>query len=236
LGLVIGAIALSMGGLMAFSALEFRAGVSLMNEKRYAEAAVRFKHLLDWNPNEDGALFNLSLCHLMQEHWEEGAGGFERYLKRQPNDATALAFLGYVRYRQGRYAEADALMARAKALDPHIIEKLFGPKYDVPGPPRSARGFPHPGAGGDSSVFRAMAGTARQSREKRIVIVAVTSLGFLSGPTGGSKRHWRMAARAASPRASGPRTTRASATSPVFAIRISITTSPSIPAFFAASG
>jgi hypothetical protein len=180
LGLVVGAIVLSLSGLTAFAALEFRLGVGLMNEQKYAEAAARFEHLLDWNPDADGALFDLSFCHVMQKHWEEGGRGFERYLKREPNNPAAIAYLAYVRYRQGRYAEANALMARARAIDPHIFEKLFSPGYELPGPPRSARLPTRPGAGSHSSVLAEALG-GRQSREKRMVMVAVTSLGTNSG-------------------------------------------------------
>lgn len=128
--------ALVGGGISAFSEDEFRTGLNLMDERKYEQAMGRFEHVLKQNPNADGARFNIALCHLFLEHWDEGAKGFEKYLRRDNKKAAAFAFLAYIRYRQGRQAEGDALVSRALALDPKIMEKLFGSDQPRPGPPR----------------------------------------------------------------------------------------------------
>jgi tetratricopeptide (TPR) repeat protein len=137
------AVVLPLASFFAVSSIEFNAGYGLMEEQMYEKAATRFKRSLDWNPNADGALFHLAVCHMFLERWDEGAAGFERYLKTNPNNPAALGFLAYIRHRQGRNLEAEALAAKAKAVDPQIMEKLFGPNHEVPsGPPRSARAAP----------------------------------------------------------------------------------------------
>jgi tetratricopeptide (TPR) repeat protein len=76
-----------------------------------------------------------AFIELERNRLRDAAVGFEAALARNPNDADALGGLGVVRLREGRAAEARALLERAVAADPAAAERwrgaLEGASYTV---------------------------------------------------------------------------------------------------------
>jgi tetratricopeptide (TPR) repeat protein len=135
LGLVLCALAVPVVGFTVVTEIQVRHGLVLLSEKKHEEAAAVFGSILRREPDNAGAVFNLALCDVLMERWDQAASGFEKYLEKDKTNAAAYAFLGYARSRQGRLAEARELTSKARALDPGIVERLF----DVGSKPEGTR-------------------------------------------------------------------------------------------------
>lgn len=126
LGIALGALALTVGGLHAKYRLEIEQGARLVEQGDHSAAAAVFQRILRNHPKDPAAEYRLAWCHFQMRNWFEADRGFEQYLKADEKNAVALALLSRVRLIQGQSKESESLAARARAQDPQIFETLFG--------------------------------------------------------------------------------------------------------------
>ena len=50
---------------------EFELAEKLMSEKQYEESILHFKKVLEYNPNQIPALYNIGLCHEFSKQFRE---------------------------------------------------------------------------------------------------------------------------------------------------------------------
>jgi tetratricopeptide (TPR) repeat protein len=126
-GLTLGALAIVIFGSMAIDNLRFQPAIKLIEQERFAEAAVVLEKILRDHPDDAAATASLALCRLYEGRWDEAARGFDRYLSMPHADsAVAYANLALAATARGQGIEADSLAARARALEPAVFSSLYG--------------------------------------------------------------------------------------------------------------
>jgi tetratricopeptide (TPR) repeat protein len=76
---------------------------------------------LHLNPSVLGAHTALGLMALQQNNLDQAENEFKAELALHPNDPSALAELGEIRYHQGRWADAANLLSRSKTKAPSLL-------------------------------------------------------------------------------------------------------------------
>lgn len=128
LGITLMAGAIPAAGFMSYLTIEESRAQAFLQEDQYEQAEAVYERLLVWNAEDENIKYNLALCHLCMERWEDAAEGFRAYLQRHDNDPVAHAFLGYALEHQGLYEEAERHYVTAEKLDPEVLTGLFGPE------------------------------------------------------------------------------------------------------------
>ena len=92
---------------------------SSMNRPNDAERCLRKALQLD--PTVHGAHTSLGILALQQDNLDKAENEFKAELALHPNDQSALAELGEIRYHQARWADAANLLAQSKTTVPSLL-------------------------------------------------------------------------------------------------------------------
>jgi Tfp pilus assembly protein PilF len=76
---------------------------------------------LQLDPSVRGAHTSLGLLALQQNNLDKAENEFKAELAIHPNDQSALAELGEIRYHQGRWADAASLLSKSKTMVPSLL-------------------------------------------------------------------------------------------------------------------
>jgi Tfp pilus assembly protein PilF len=82
------------------------------------------QHALAIDPHVRGAYTDQGLLALKDGDLNGAETDFEAELRRDPNSQQAIAEMGEVRYRQGRWADAARLLAQSKTMTPQLLYML----------------------------------------------------------------------------------------------------------------
>jgi tetratricopeptide (TPR) repeat protein len=93
-----------------------------MGRPRDAERSL--KHAREIEPSVRGAHSYLGLLALQDGDLNTAENEFQAELAHEPNYQIAVAELGELRYRQGRWADAAAQLARSKTMQPSLLYML----------------------------------------------------------------------------------------------------------------
>ncbi len=102
--------------------VKMRAANSLLEEKRFKEAAIRYEEILKQFPLFEEASFDLGICYLQLGRLSEGELALKNYLKSRPESADGHAVLGMLLVQAGRMREAMFELEKASKLDPSQSE------------------------------------------------------------------------------------------------------------------
>jgi tetratricopeptide (TPR) repeat protein len=91
---------------------------------RPVDAERSLKHAQEIEPTVRGAHTYLGIMALQEGDLNAAENEFQAELAHEPNYQTAVAELGEVRYRQGRWADAAAQLSRSKTLQPSLLYML----------------------------------------------------------------------------------------------------------------
>lgn len=94
-------------------------GLFHLDQRAYELALREFDLVVRLNPDGYKGHFNRALTLARMDRTEEAIAAYQRGLGLRPNDPTALAHLGELLAKQGRFTEAEAAYLRAAALTPH---------------------------------------------------------------------------------------------------------------------
>ena len=100
-----------------------------MGETKAAERCLTHSLVLD--PKTRGAHLYLGILALQSSDLGEAEKNFKAELALDPNHPPALAELGEVRYRQGRWAEAAELLTRSKTTTPALLYMLCDSEFQL---------------------------------------------------------------------------------------------------------
>jgi tetratricopeptide (TPR) repeat protein len=76
---------------------------------------------LELDPTVRGAHTSLGILALQQDDLDKAENEFKAELAIHPNDQSALAELGEIRYRQARWADAANLLSKSKTMVPSLL-------------------------------------------------------------------------------------------------------------------
>ena len=76
---------------------------------------------LELDPSVRGAHTSLGLLALQQDNLDKAENEFKAELAISPNDQSALAELGEIRYHQARWADAANLLSKSKTMVPSLL-------------------------------------------------------------------------------------------------------------------
>jgi len=93
-------------------------GRSLLELRRFAEAAAALREAVRVNPASSAAFAHLARAEAGAGRLKEALGTLERALARAPRNPDLLQMKGRMLLREGAAAEARAVLAQAKRLDP----------------------------------------------------------------------------------------------------------------------
>ena len=99
-------------------------GVVYLYMGRPDDAERCLRHALAIEPSVRGAHTYLGLLALQQADLDKAEGEFNAELAGDPNYQLAVAELGEVRYRQGRWQEAADQLARSRTVNPGLLYML----------------------------------------------------------------------------------------------------------------
>ena len=68
------------------ASVTFEEGISLFNKKEFVKSAAKFDSIIQVNPNDIGALYNLGVAKMKCKKWGEAIWAFEKALIFTPND------------------------------------------------------------------------------------------------------------------------------------------------------
>jgi len=91
---------------------------------RPMEAARNLKRAQEIEPSVRGAHTYLGILALQEGDLNTAEGEFQRELSRDPNYQMAVAELGEVRYREGRWADAVNQLSRSRTVEPSLLYML----------------------------------------------------------------------------------------------------------------
>jgi len=103
----------------------------------YPKAEALWKKLLELNPQDADAYYNLGVTYGLSGRLPEAIATFTHYLTLQPNDPGAYNNLGAAYFRQGDWAQAAANYEKALALDPtlpNLAENLAAARQKLASP------------------------------------------------------------------------------------------------------
>jgi tetratricopeptide (TPR) repeat protein len=90
--------------------------------RRIPEACAAFERVLREHPNDGDTLTGLAYCGLAENRLDAAELAFTQVLSANTDDVAAVEGMGHVRYRQGRWADAETLFGRAAVLNPANAE------------------------------------------------------------------------------------------------------------------
>ena len=88
------------------------------------ESARNLKRAQEIEPSVRGAHTYLGILALQEGDLNTAEGEFQRELSRDPNYQMAVAELGEVRYREGRWADAVNQLSRSRTVEPSLLYML----------------------------------------------------------------------------------------------------------------
>jgi len=97
------------------------AGTLYSSMDRPSDAERCLLKALQLDPTVRGAHTSLGLIALQQNDLDKAENEFKAELAIHPNDPSALAELGEIRYRQGRWSDAANLLAQSKTTVPSLL-------------------------------------------------------------------------------------------------------------------
>lgn len=110
---------------IAFQADDQTIGLKAMDEGKFAEAVQAFEKAVAANPEDYGALFNLSLAQTFTEKDQQAITGFYKVLQLKPGLAEAQINLGLLLHRHRKFAEAVEQLKPALAQKPNDVRVAF---------------------------------------------------------------------------------------------------------------
>lgn len=99
-------------------------GALYLSMGRMQDASHDLHRALAVNPKVRGAYTYLGILALEQGDLVRAEQYFDTELERHPNDRTAMAEIGEVRYRQGKWVEAARKLAQSETTDPTLLYML----------------------------------------------------------------------------------------------------------------
>jgi cellulose synthase operon protein C len=98
--------------------LAMQRGADAQRQNRPQDAVMAFQDALSLRPVDTGALLGLANALALERNFPGAEAKFQQVLDRDPNNAEAIAGLGFVRLDEGRFDDAARLLANAHRLDP----------------------------------------------------------------------------------------------------------------------
>jgi tetratricopeptide (TPR) repeat protein len=99
---------------------------ALMEQKKYDEAAVVYKRLVDSHPEAGHAWQELGLCYMFLGKPVEAEGAFRQVVALDSSSSRGHVLLGQSLLRQGREADARTEFASALKIEPMDVEAGLG--------------------------------------------------------------------------------------------------------------
>lgn len=124
--LVVLAIAVLLVGSLVHLEFESRRAIALYEEGECAQAAALHEKTLRRFGEDEFVRFNLGLCYLCMERWEDAEHCFRSYVRLYQDDPQAHALLAMALYEQGKWDESEEHLETAERLDPEVTSRLFG--------------------------------------------------------------------------------------------------------------
>jgi len=88
------------------------------SEKAFEKAVVAYKKLIDVNPEDDAAFFNLGRAYNKLNEDEDAAKAYKQAVKLKPEDTEYQTDLGSILIKLAQYREAIAPLKKAIEIDP----------------------------------------------------------------------------------------------------------------------
>jgi len=101
------------------------AGNAAMDAGKFAEAEQHFQKVVDRNPTDYGALFNLSMAQSFQNKDEQAIAGLKKVLEMKPGLYEAEVNLALLYFRYRKFPEAMPLMEAAIAKKPTDVRMFW---------------------------------------------------------------------------------------------------------------
>lgn len=126
----------------------FFEGKDLYASAQYEEALEAFTRADRLHPAPD-LQYNIGLCHMRLEHWQEAINAFEIYLrtKEDPPDRADV---------EARIAEAQRRLDQGKAAPTAVPSNEPGPSAPGPAVPQPPTDDPDPPSGADGKPYRGL--------------------------------------------------------------------------------
>ncbi|MFZ2641742.1 MAG: tetratricopeptide repeat protein [Verrucomicrobiia bacterium] len=94
----------------------------LFSQKKFEEAAVKYREILKRDPENLFGLSNLAVIRFQQDRLEEAEHLLNRAIQIAPNDAYSHATIGIIYFKQERTDDAIEELTRALKLNPGNVE------------------------------------------------------------------------------------------------------------------
>ena len=120
------AVLIAILGITAYTDYETKRGIMLIREEKCEEAEVVFKRLLSLDTSDEYVKFNLAICYLCMEKWDEAVDNLNAYLQHHSDDPNAHVYLGIAFEGKGMLKEAQQHYETAQSLDPEVMDSFFG--------------------------------------------------------------------------------------------------------------
>lgn len=97
---------------------------SYMELENYSKAIEFYEKAAKSNELENRALYQIALCNVYQENWDEAAGGFNTLLEKDPENQTLKLSLAYIEAVRGNLENAETLYKELCTESPGSAEPL----------------------------------------------------------------------------------------------------------------
>jgi len=103
-----------------------KTGWAYFNQKKYTQAEEQFKKVLEFDPQDDGALFGLGACYSRQERFEEAELILKKAIEINPGNFRAYIELGGCNNWKAKHAEAEEYFKKALEINPDAEDAYRG--------------------------------------------------------------------------------------------------------------
>lgn len=98
--------------------LALQRGAIAQQQNQPDAAVIAYQEALAMRPTDNDAILGLANAFLKERKFADAEARFQQVLTQSPNNANALAGLGFVRLDEGHFDEAAKLLANAHKLEP----------------------------------------------------------------------------------------------------------------------
>ena len=132
-----------LGSLLVLVVVVLLTGRTVMRNYQYYSGIGLWTDVIENQPNNASAYFNLGLEYATQDKFEEAARQFEQALRINPNYVDSLTNLGSVLQRQGNFEQAIVCYDRALKIQPdsHDLNFNLGTLYLTQNKPQQAEHY-----------------------------------------------------------------------------------------------
>jgi tetratricopeptide (TPR) repeat protein len=95
-------------------------GVLLQEQQRYNEAVAQYNRVLQMDPGNDSAGYNIALCYFQNRNIREAERAITRYLHRHPKSSSGNVLAAQIATSINNFSEAETYIRRALDIDRNI--------------------------------------------------------------------------------------------------------------------